>query len=164
MESNVENADKSIREFSPSKRPYLVFFLILFPLMIMTFSMFLRRNDTGALFGSVFCLVFLLAMWIWIFNNRLIFNSHGVTHGTFSWFRRYLAFSDIDDFYTFVGFRDDRGRTGPFIRLVIESKPESGKKAIMVAFRLFSGPDQLKIIELLSDKFPDHKIQRKKHR
>ncbi len=159
MEGARTEHERYVREFTPSKRPYLVFFLcFLLPTVLMFYGFFSKSDLNGLLMGFV-CLLFLFSLWLWVFQNRVSFSSDGVTHGRFRPFQRYLAFSEMRDFYTFVGFRDDRGRTGPFIRLVIEPKPESNKQAIVIPFRLFSATDSKAIIELLSGRLPKRKAR-----
>lgn len=153
-----------MREFRPSKRPYVVFSIIFLPQAAWTFAVFVSKDDIGALIASIGCLLFMFSLWLWIFHNRLFFCTDGVLHGRFSLFRRYLAYSEMEDFYTFIGFRDDRGRTGPFVRLVIEPKPESGKKAIIIPSRLFSVADSKNIIELLSKRLSRRKTKKRPRR
>ena len=126
--------------------------------------MFLLKGDSGTLIMGGASFIGLGAIWLWIFHNRLIFSAEGITHGRFRPFVRALAFSEIKDFYTFIGFRDDRGRSGPFVRLVIEPTAESSKKAILIPFKLFSPTDSAAIIKFLSDHLPPREIRSAKRR
>lgn len=159
MKSGVIVTKEHGLEFTPSKKPYIVFLLCFLLPTALCLYVFFAKGDLNALLMSAACIVFLGTLWLWLFHNRLAFSPDGVTHGRFRPFQRYLSFSDMKDFYTFVGFRDDRGRTGPFVRLVIEPKPESDKQAIMVPFRLFSAGDAKEIIELLSQRLPRRKAR-----
>jgi hypothetical protein len=149
------NKEVHVLTFNPRAKPYVVFSIIFLPQAIWTFAVFILRDDVGALLASISCGLFWLGLCLWVFDNLVSISSIGVTHGRF--IRRSLDFSDAKDFYVFVGFRDDRNRTGPFVRLVVEPKRASAKKAIIIPLNLFSVSDQDSMTKVLSRHLPQFK-------
>lgn len=138
----------------PARKPYMVFGVIWLPFFGIGIVAFFLKGDTGALVVGGAPLFMLGATWLWIFHNRLIYSTKGVIHRRFWPFVRTLTFTQMQDFYTYIGFRDGHGRTGPFVRLVIEPKPGSGREAIVIPLKLFSPADNATIAHLLSEHLP----------
>lgn len=150
MDIRSAKGGKIIRDFRPNKRPYIVFSICIGPVLLLCLTVFLVQDEADFLLTTGIFLLILFSLWGWLFHNRVIFSIEGVEHGRFLPFRRYLAYSEMNGYYTYIGFRDHHGRTGPFFRFVIEPKPDCPKKAIMFPTRIFAVADYRTMIELLS--------------
>lgn len=150
MSTKVVSQKNLNRAFQASKRPYIVFAICLGPVLFLCLTVFVLRKETDFLLISGVLLLILFSLWLRLFHNQVLFTAEGVSHGRFSLFQNFLAYSEMQGFYSFIGLRDHRGRTGPFFRFVIEPKPNCPKEAIMFPTRIFAVADYRAMIELLS--------------
>jgi len=123
---------------------------MLAPFGVFGVIMFLQTQDSGAiLIGGAF-IAALGAIWLWISFHRIDLTDEKITLGRFGILKRSLNRDEIENWYTWIGLRDDRGRTGPFIRLVIEPKRSSGKKPLVLPLKLFAPEDMQSVKSFLS--------------
>jgi hypothetical protein len=114
------------------------------PIIVLVFSIYIFKDKVDGLIMSACLGLFLAFLCLWVFNNQVIVASDGIIHGRMPWFCTYLAFKDIEDFYTTI----------PLVNLIIKPTSASGKKQIVIPFNLFSAADKRTILNLLSEHVP----------
>lgn len=132
---------------APSRRPYVVFTIICLPFVLLSIATFFKSQDVDWLIMGGTFLAALGALWLWTAFYKIELTDDRITVGRPDFLQWSLDRDEIGGWYTAIGFRDPRGRTGPFVRLVVEPKPSCAKKAIVLPLKLFDPKD----IKLLTD-------------
>ena len=147
-------------DIRPARGPYIVFGTVFMPFFLIYLFGYFNTGDYGALIICLLSLVGLCVSWIWIWSHKLTVGKDIIIFGRFPPFRKSLKFSEISGWYNWIGFRDNRGRIGPFVRLVIEPTKNSGKRAIILPSKLFTLKDFRMLQHILSRETQDRKVDR----
>ncbi len=133
----------------PGREVYIVFGAIYLFTIVIGLIGYLPHKDNSFLWVN--CLFFGAAVltFVWISYHIIRIRGNTITFGRLAALQRSLSLDEIYDWYTWIGLRDDHGHTGPFVRLVIEPKPESGKKAIILPLKFYSDADFQKLKKFL---------------
>jgi len=138
-----------IQKIKPSKQPYIVFGVMLGALIILQMTVYLYKSDPGLLmFISIF-LGALASIWVWIYSHAIELTSNAIGYTRLYLLRKEARFDHITRWYTFTGLKDRYGKTGPFVRLVIESSGDKGAQKLMINMKLFSSRDLKTVFDRL---------------
>lgn len=132
---------------TPSRRPYVVFTIICLPIVLLCLAAYFKTHDVDLLLMGGTFLAALGALWLWTAFYKIELTDDRITVGWPGLLTWSLDRDEIGGWYTAIGFRDRHGRTGPFVRLVVEPKPSCAKRAIVLPLKLFDPKD----IKLLTD-------------
>jgi hypothetical protein len=137
-----QNDCKATQIIKPSKSVYFVWFSIFTPLAALTLIMFyFNKVNVYALYACGLCIFFLSVLCAWTSIHTIKLTKNSIIFLNIKILQRAMTLDEIYDWYTWIGLRDDHGHTGPFVRLVIEPKPESGKKAIILPLKFYTEAD-----------------------
>lgn len=154
MPNKTQTEENSLHRFTPGKSPYIIFTAMFGPPAALALYFYLFKNEANAFFVGAGMALLLVYSYFWSFDKRLLISSDGVTCGRMPWSRKYLTFSDIEDFHAFTEAGDGKGGKGSLRKLVLKPKPGAGKEAIVILFNLFSMADAKAILEILSKRLP----------
>ena len=128
--------------------PYILFTILLGSLGTVWIVGYLNSWNVCYLFTGLLHLILIVCVFLWLSHYRIEFLDDRITIGRLAGLKRSLRRDEISEWYTVLGLLDRQGRVGSLVRMVIEPKPESGKKPLVIPLSFFASGD-IQVLEML---------------
>ena len=143
-----QSDERLIQKIKPGKRPYIVFFVMYFPLIVFGVYVAVHKNSSAWTLTNMFTVI-MLSFHAWIYSQTIELFQNRITH--YSWFfrERTIFLKDIDKWSLQIGVFRYTDRFKPTVRLEIYAKKELKIKPIIIPLKLFNESDLKPLFDAL---------------